>query len=113
MKNLLKKIKSKTVLTFGFLYFVLLPELNFVAASTGQVRSKLNSGFTQIQTVITGLVVVIGIIAAVKIILKFMPSLDDPHSKNEMWKSVGGVGIGVGGAAAVVWLVPWLYIIFS
>lgn len=112
MKNLILKKTSKITLALGFLYFILLPEASF-AASTGQVKSKLNSGFTAIQGVLTGIVVVIGVIAAIKIFLKYMPSLDDPHSKNEMWKSIGGVGVAVGGAAAAVWLVPWIFSLFQ
>lgn len=113
MKRLIEKLNSKLLLTFGFLYFVLLPEINFVAASTSQVRSKLNSGFTAIQGVLTGVVVIIGVIAAIKIFIRFMPSLDDPHMKNEMWKAIGGVGVAVGGAAAAVWIVPWIFKLFT
>lgn len=112
MKNLIIKKTSKITLALGFLYFILLPEVSF-AASTSQVKTKLNSGFMAIQGVMTGIVVVVGVIAAVKIFITYMPSLNDPHSKNEMWKSIGNVGYGVGGAAAMVWIIPWVYSLFQ
>lgn len=114
MIRFFEKLKpcSKVFMFMSFILFVIAPKVSY-AASTGQVKTKLNSGFTQIQGVLTGVVVIIGVIAAIKIFIKYMPSLDDPHSKNEMWKSIGGVFIAVGGAAACVWILPWVYSLFT
>jgi len=91
---------------------VFFPEVAF-AATTGTVKSKLKSAGTAIQGVLTAIVVIVGVIAALKILVKHMPSIDDPHVKNEMWKSIGNVGYAVGGAAAIIWLLPWVYSLFQ
>ena len=103
--------KSIAVLAFTFLFFVVAPEIG-LAASTSQVQSKLKSGATAIQTVLTGIVVVVGIAAALKILVKHLPGIDDPHVKNEMWKSIGGVLVAIGAAAALIWIIPWIYSLF-
>lgn len=112
INQLSNKVSKKVTFVLGFLYFVLLPEVA-LATSTNQVQTKLNNGLKAVQTVITGIAVIVGIIAIGKILLKNMPSLDDPAVKNETWKSVGNVGVAVGFVAAAVWIVPWIYKIFS
>lgn len=114
MKILLSKLKKypKVMFAVGLIYFALLPEIS-LATSTTQVQTKLNSGFRAIQTVLTGIAVIVAVVAAIKVFVKAMPALDDPVVKNEMWKSIGGVGVAVGGAAAAVWIVPWIFNIFS
>lgn len=105
--------KAFAVLAFTWLVFILVPDIGFAASSTGQVQSKINKGVTAIQSVLTGVVVVVGIAAALKIVVKHLPSIDDPHVKNEMWKSIGGVLAAVGAAAALIWILPWIYSLFK
>ncbi|MGG4506333.1 CagC family type IV secretion system protein [Heyndrickxia sporothermodurans] len=100
------------VLAFAILMFFVAPEIG-LAASTGTVQTKIKNGVTAFQTVLTGIVVVVGIAASLKIIVKHLPSIDDPHVKNEMWKSIGGVLAAIGAAAALIWLLPWVYSLFK
>ncbi|MCM3113651.1 CagC family type IV secretion system protein [Lederbergia lenta] len=100
--------KSAALIAFACFMFLITPEMG-LAASTAQVQSKLKSAATAIQGVLTGIVAIIAIVAALKIIIKHLPEIDDPHVKNEMWKSLAGVLYATGAAAAVIWLVPWIY----
>lgn len=114
----LKKIDSMKLLTIISIVLITLsivfvPDVVALAASDGQVKQKLKSAAKSIQGVLTAIVVLVGIIAALMILVKKMPSIDDPHSKNEMWKSIGNVGMAVGAAAAVIWLLPWMYGLFK
>lgn len=59
------------------------------------------------------LVVVVGVIAALKVIISKLPSLDDPHVKNEMWKSIGTIGLAVAVGGSLVWVIPWVYGLFQ
>jgi hypothetical protein len=104
----------KTIAVLAYVYFIFLiaPEIGLAAETTASVQSKIKTGTTAIQTVLTGIVVVVGIVAALKIVVKHLPGIDDPHVKNEMWKSIGGVLIAVGAAAALVWIIPWIYSLF-
>lgn len=91
--------------------FVVTPEIVF--ASAGQVQSKLTNAANVVKGVLTALVVLVGICAALFIIIKRMPSADDPHEKNEVFKSVGRVCVLVALAAAIIWLLPWVYSLFT
>ncbi|WP_052245633.1 CagC family type IV secretion system protein [Bacillus sp. MSP13] len=104
---MLAMIAYVLVLTF------LIPDTSFAASSTGQVQTKLNKGIVAIQGVATAIIVAIGVFAGSKIVGKFLPSLDDPHSKTEMWKSLGAVAIGVIAGAAMPWILPWLFATFK
>ncbi|WP_144487977.1 CagC family type IV secretion system protein [Bacillus pumilus] len=84
-----------------------IPEVGQAAASTAQVKTKLNKAVVAVGSVLTALVVAVGVAAGIKVVLKHLPGYDDPHQRNEMWKSLGGVLIGVGAGAAISWLVPW------
>lgn len=104
--------KFFAVLTMVTLMFFVGPEIG-LASSTSTVQTKLKNGVTAFQTVLTGIVVVVGIAAALKIVVKHLPSIDDPHVKNEMWKSIGGVLAAIGAAAALIWILPWVYSLFK
>ncbi len=99
-----------TALVVG-VYSFITPEIVF--ASAGQVQAKLTNAGNVIKGVLTALVVLVGICAALFIIIKRMPSADDPHEKNEVFKSVGRVCALVALAAAIIWLLPWLYALFT
>lgn len=111
------KQNVKFSLVFGtalamMICLVVTPEIVF--ASAGQVQSKLtNAAANVVKGVLTALVVLVGICAALFIIIKRMPSADDPHEKNEVFKSVGRVCALVALAAAIIWLLPWVYSLFT
>ena len=84
------------------IYLVVTPEIVF--SSAGQVQSKLTNAANVVKGVLTALVVLVGICEALFIIIKRMPSADDSHEKNEVFKSVGRVCALVALAAAIIWL---------
>lgn len=110
----MKKLnKSKALVTLAaiMLFFHFMPESAF-AVGAGDIQAKVNEGLKQIQTFLTGIVVTVGICVSLFIIIKKLPGVDDPHTKNEMFRGVGMVLAGVGTAAALVWIVPWMYQLF-
>lgn len=84
-----------------------------LAASGGQVQSKLTQAANTVQSILTGLVVLVGICVALFIIIKRMPDADDPREKSEVYHAVGRVAGLVALAAAVIWLLPWVYSLFT
>jgi len=92
---------------------MIIPDLSFAATSTAQVKSKLTSGETAIQSVITAIVVLMAIIAALIIIVKHLPSISDPHIKNEMWRGLSAVLAATIASAACIWILPWAYSLFT
>lgn len=106
MKNKLQKtyISAVTVLST-------LAVNNPVYAS--DVQGRINNAFSQIQSVLTGLIVTVGIVVALFIVIKRMPSADDPQEKNEVYKAVGRVLGLVAIGAAIIWVVPWVYSLFQ
>ncbi|SEO07290.1 Cag pathogenicity island, type IV secretory system [Terribacillus saccharophilus] len=111
-KKFMPYLKTAGMLAFTAGLFLIVPDISF-AESDANITKRINTGVKSIQTVLTGIVVVVGIVAALKIIIKHLPGIDDPHVKNEMWKSLGGVLLAVGAAAAVIWLLPWIYGLFK
>ena len=103
----------KFVSSLSYMAVMLLVFSQFATANTGNPGAQIEEGFTQIQTILTGLVVIVGVCAGVWIILKKLPGIDDPHTKNEAFKGVGYVLGGVATAAALVWLIPWVFDVFS
>lgn len=83
-----------------------------VSADAGQVTAKINAGITVLQTVLTSVLVGVGICVALFNVVTKLPSLSDPHEKNEFWKTQGYILAGVAFGAVVVWLVPWVYSLF-
>ena len=83
------------------------------ASDAGEVQSKLNTGLTSIKVVITSVIAIVGIIAAAKIVISKLPSLDDPNMKNEMWRGIGMVAAAVAAGGALTWLIPWVYGLFQ
>jgi|SRR5699024_892488 len=101
---------NKTILAFSYVLFLSLVLSEFASAN---IAGQLQQGLQQIQTVLTGLVVIVGVCAGVWIVLKKLPGIDDPHTKNELFRGIGYVLGGVATAAALIWLVPWVYNLFS
>ncbi|MDN6631046.1 MAG: CagC family type IV secretion system protein [Staphylococcus equorum] len=85
----------------------------FAAADGGEVEEKVTNAAEQVQGILTGLIVTVGICVAIFIILKRLPSADDPREKSEVFKSVGRVIGMVALAAAIVWILPWVYGLFT
>jgi len=83
------------------------------AADGGEVKSKLTHAGKTIQGILTGLVVLVGICVALFIIIKRMPDADDPREKSEVYHAVGRVAGLVALAAAIIWLLPWVYSLFT
>lgn len=105
--------KSIFLVAFACLVFMLLPDSSFAAETTSSIQTKLKNAATAVQTILTAIVVIVGIAAALKIIVKHLPTIDDPHTKNEMWKALGGVLAAVAASAAIIWLAPWVYSLFK
>lgn len=103
----LKWLYSSIVVAYGLLF------TNYHVFAATNVETKLTEAAKTIQSVLTALVVIVGICAALFIIIKRMPSADDPHEKNEVFKSVGRVCGLVALAAAMVWVLPWVYGLFT
>ncbi|MFL2101941.1 CagC family type IV secretion system protein [Marinilactibacillus psychrotolerans] len=84
---------------------------NVVAAE--DIQGRISSALTTVQSVLTGIVVLVGIVVGLWIVIKRMPSADDPQEKNEVYKAVGRVLGLVAISAALVWVVPWVYSLFQ
>lgn len=108
--KLIKEGKWKfeaAVFSFGCAFG--LPE--FVYAVDPQ--EKLVEAGNTIKAILTALVAVVGAIAATKIVVKYLPYLDDPMEKNNMYKSLTTVLLVTGIGGALVWIVPWAYGLFK
>lgn len=85
----------------------------FNVAAAGDIQGRISSALTAVQSVLTGIVVLVGIVVGLWIVIKRMPSADDPQEKNEVYKAVGRVLGLVAISAALVWVVPWVYSLFQ
>lgn len=104
--KLSNKLKLALSVSYVGILFFLLSDLAF--ANVSDPGAKVNEAVTKIQVVLQLLIGGIGICSGTWIILKKMPALDDPHTKNEMFKGVGLVLGAVFIASALVWIVPWV-----
>ena len=100
----MKKIKEK--------FYLASVSLTTLMLTTPTIAFADKKGGT-IQGVLTGLIVAVGIVVALWIIIKRLPSADDPQEKNEVYKALGRVGGLVALGAAIVWILPWLYGLFT
>ncbi|MFT9184606.1 MAG: CagC family type IV secretion system protein, partial [Lacticaseibacillus paracasei] len=48
-----------------------------------------------------------------KSVIKRMPDADDPREKSEVYHAVGRVAGLVALAAAIIWILPWVYSLFT
>ncbi|MDN6165572.1 MAG: CagC family type IV secretion system protein [Tetragenococcus koreensis] len=85
----------------------------FAASDGGEVEEKVTDAANQVQGILTGLIVIVGICVALFIIIKRLPSADDPREKSEVFKSIGRVISMVALGAAIVWILPWVYNLFT
>src|SRR5699024_3425798 len=111
MMKLNSKLESKLTKAYvsGITAFSTLRLNSPVSANAGEVQSRINAAFSTIQGVLSGLIVTVGIVVALFIVIKRMPSADDLQVINEVYKAVGrGLGLDAIGAD-IVWIVPWVY----
>jgi hypothetical protein len=106
----LKKLQPMFLFAAIILCLYAMPEQVFAVS---EIETKVKEGLKQIQAFLTGIVVIVGICVGVWIIIKKLPGVDDPHTKNEMFRGVGMALAGVGLASALVWIVPWVYGLFA
>jgi fumarate reductase subunit D len=85
----------------------------YLGAAAGDIQGRISSALSTVQSVLTGIVVLVGIVVGLWIVIKRMPSADDPQEKNEVYKAVGRVLGLVAISAALVWVVPWVYTLFQ
>ena len=98
--------------TCSLLATIAIPKFAF-AVGAEEIQSRLTEVGNTVQTLLTGLIVIVGICVALFVIIKRMPSADDPQEKNEVYKAVGRVLGLVAIGAAIVWIVPWVYGLFQ
>ena len=109
LSNLSNKFKSSTYVATITAISSMLPTTVYAS----NVQGRINNAMSQIQNVLTGLIVTVGIVVALFILIKRMPSADDQQEKNEVYKAVGRVLGLVAIGAAIVWVVPWVYGLFQ
>ena len=114
MKKLNKGTVTSLVTGITTAGYLMLANTQIVlAASGGEIQGKLTSAANTIKGILTGIVVLVGVCVALFIIIKRLPDADDPREKSEVYKSVGRVAGLVALAAAVVWILPWVYSLFT
>ncbi len=114
LKNFLKIHWPTIVMVVAILLLTFVfPDDGYAAKTTKEVKQKVNDGVKAISGVITGAAVLVGILAAGKVAVGHLPQYDDPHIKQEMWKSMFGILKVVAAVSAFAWVVPWIWAIFK
>lgn len=111
----MKLLNKKNLKVLGISACLLLSNVQMALADDkgAEIQSKLNNAGNTIKGILTGLVVLVGICVSLFIIIKRMPDADDPREKSEVYKAVGRVAGLVALAAAVIWLLPFVYGLFT
>lgn len=111
----MKLLNKKNVTALGLSAYTFLFNVQMVLADDkgAEVQKKLNDAGNVVKGILTGLVVLVGICVALFIIIKRMPDADDPREKSEVYKAVGRVAGLVALAAAIIWLLPFVYGLFT
>jgi len=107
MKKGMNSIKRKCQLLLLLLTTTLFITQPALAATNPQ--EKLVAAANTVKGVLTALIVVVGGIACAKIVVKYLPVIDDPNEKNVMYKSITTALLVTALGGALVWLVPWAY----
>lgn len=76
-------------------------------------KAKLTEAGNTVKGILTALIVIVGGIACAKIVIKYLPSIDDPMEKNAMYKGLVTALLVTAVGGALVWLVPWAYGLFN
>lgn len=109
----MNKKKLKKLLVFGAFCLVTLGSTVVFADEVGDPTAKINNGLKLIQGVLTGIIATVAIIAALKICISKLPSVDDPHVKNELVRGLCTVGLTGAIGCAITWLGPWVFKLFQ
>src|SRR5699024_5755212 len=107
MKKGMTSFKGKYQVLCMFLVTTLFVTESASAATNPQ--EKLVAAANTVKGVLTALIVVVGGIACAKIVVKYLPVIDDPNEKNVMYKSITTALLVTALGGALVWLVPWAY----
>lgn len=83
------------------------------AFAASEVESKITDAANTIKGILTGVVCVVAICVSLFIIIKRMPDADNPQEKHELYRGVGRVWGLVALAAACIWIIPWVYGLFT
>lgn len=83
------------------------------ATTTENIKTKINQAASAIQGILTGVVTIVGICVSLFVIIKKMPDADNPQEKHELYRGVGRVWGLVALAAASIWIVPWVFSLFT
>ncbi|MGF2190874.1 CagC family type IV secretion system protein [Vagococcus fluvialis] len=111
MKNWFTHVKRSTQSLLLSLGLVTLFTETVHAATDPQ--AKLVEAGNTIKGILTALIVVVGGIACAKIVIKYLPSIDDPNEKNIMYKSIMTALLVTALGGSLVWLVPWAYALLA
>lgn len=84
-----------------------------VFADATEVQSKITNAANTIKGILTGIVCVVAVCVSIFIIIKRMPDADNPQEKHELYRGVGRVWGLVALAAACIWIIPWVYDLFT
>ena len=103
------KVAKLATSTLAAGYLMVMTAQTAFAADGTDIQGKLTTAANTIKGILTGIVVLVGVCVALFIIIKRLPDADDPREKSEVFKSVGRVAGLVALAAAIVWLLPWVY----
>jgi len=77
------------------------------------VQGKITGALTTVQGVLTGIIVLVGIVVSLWVLITNMHKLNNPHEKDEVFRSIGRVMGAIALGASVVWIVPWVYNLFT
>lgn len=87
-------------------------KMNVLASGT-DVQGKITNAANTVKGILTGIVAIMAICVSLFIIIKRMPDADNPHEKHELYRGVGRVWGLVALAAACIWVIPWIYGLFT
>lgn len=113
MNKIFTKNKTKLSMFAATVILAFNQAATVYAVDGKDVQKKLTDAATIIQGILSGLVVLVGICVSLFIIIKRMPDADNPQEKQEVYRSVGRVWGLVALAAACIWVIPWVYNLFT
>lgn len=112
MRKMIERAKKMGTGIMLFLFSMQSMAITVLAADI-DVEGKISTAADTIKGILTGVVGVVGICVSLFIIIKRMPDADNPHEKHELYRGVGRVWGLVALAAACIWVIPWVYNLFT
>jgi len=110
-KKVSRKVKGFAAKTAAVI--VMFNSLSVSALAATDVEAKITTAANTIKGILTGLVAIVAICVSLFIIIKRMPDADNPQEKYELYRGVGRVWALVALAAACIWIIPWVYSLFT